>query len=199
MAQVKIWSLLRTELGLNYVVLDHPVIHIILYSDGTTNQPEPKVKADVAKKPMEQLFALSISRLEVRRGELIWGDQRMPLDFALRDVSADMSYSLFRGLYEGNILLGKADTAFGGYRPFAWTAEAHFSLGRNQVQLRSLKATSGRSRLQATGQVENFRQPNVDRGLRPQPRSGRGGRDRPTSRGAARRPAVDRARLLVGG
>ena len=56
----------------------------------------------------------------------------MPLDFALRDVSADMSYSLFRGRYEGNILLGKADTAFSGYRPFAWTAEAHFSLGRNQ-------------------------------------------------------------------
>ena len=49
MAQVKILSLLRTELGLNYVVLDHPVIHIILYSDGTTNQPEPKVKQVLAE------------------------------------------------------------------------------------------------------------------------------------------------------
>ena len=43
MAQIKILSLARTELGLNYVVLDHPVIHVILYSDGTTNQPEPIV------------------------------------------------------------------------------------------------------------------------------------------------------------
>jgi len=161
MAQVKIWSLLRSELGLNYVVLDHPVVHIILYSDGTTNQPEPKVKATSPKQAMEQLYALSISRFEVRHGELIWGDQRMPLDFALRDVSADMSYSLFRGVYEGNILLGKADSAFGGYRPFAWTAEAHFTLGKSHVQLRSLKATSGRSRLEATGQLENFRQPKV--------------------------------------
>ena len=161
MAQVKIWSLLRSEPGLNYVVLDHPVVHIILYSDGTTNQPEPKVKATSSKQTMEQLFALSISRLEVRRGELIWGNQRMPLDFALRDVSADLSYSLFRGVYEGNVLLGKADSAFGGYRPFAWTAEAHFTLGKSHVQLRSLKATSGRSRLQATGQVENFREPHV--------------------------------------
>ena len=161
MAQVKPWSLLRSGLGLNYVVLDHPVVHIILYSDGTTNQPEPKVKATSPKQTMEQLFALSISRFEVRRGELIWGDQRMPLDFALRDVSADMSYSLFRGVYEGNVLLGKADTAFSGYRPIAWTAEAHFALGKSRIQLRSLKATSGRSRLQATGQVENFRQPKV--------------------------------------
>ena len=50
MAQIKILSLLRTELGLNYVVLDHPVIHIILYSDGTTNQPEPTLKQDSSKK-----------------------------------------------------------------------------------------------------------------------------------------------------
>ncbi|MGH9503842.1 MAG: translocation/assembly module TamB domain-containing protein [Terriglobales bacterium] len=162
MAQVKIWSLLRSELGLNYVVLDHPVVHIILYSDGTTNQPEPRVKQVSQTKTMEQIFALSVGRFEVRRGELIWGDQRMALDFALRDVSADMSYSFLRSRYEGNLLLGKADTAFGGYRPFAWTAEAHFSLERNQVEVRSLKATSGRSRLQAAGQVVNFSQPKVD-------------------------------------
>ena len=83
MAQVKILSLLRTELGLNYVVLDHPVIHIILYADGTTNQPRAAGQSRPPRKlPVERLFALSISRLEVRRGELIWGDQRMPLDFA---------------------------------------------------------------------------------------------------------------------
>jgi translocation and assembly module TamB len=162
MAQIKILSLARTELGLNYVVLDHPVIHIILYADGTTNQPEPIVKQVSQERPVERLFALSISHLEMRRGELIWGDQRMPLDFAVRDVSADMSYSLFRSRYEGNLLLGKANTAFDGYRPFAWTAEAHFSLGQNQILLRSLKATSGRSHLQAKGTLADFSHPKVD-------------------------------------
>src|SRR5579862_393015 len=161
MAQIKILSLARTELGLNYIVLDRPVIHIILYPDGTTNQPEPLVKQVAQQRPMERLFDLSISRFEVRRGQLIWGDRRLPLDFELQDVSADMSYSFFRGRYEGNLLLGKADTAFNGYRPFAWTAEAHFGLEKNRVLLRSLKATSGRSRLQAKGTVENFNQPHV--------------------------------------
>jgi translocation and assembly module TamB len=161
MAQIKILSLARTELGLNYVVLDHPVIHIILYPDGTTNQPEPQVKQVSQQQPVERLFALSISRLEVRHGQMIWGDERVPLDLELQDVSADMSYSLFRSRYEGNLLLGKADTIFNGYRPFAWTAEAHFSLGKNHVLLRSLKATSGRSHLQGKGTVEDFSQPKV--------------------------------------
>ncbi|MGA9798163.1 MAG: hypothetical protein WBQ68_04085, partial [Terriglobales bacterium] len=162
MAQIKILSLARTELGLNYIILDRPVIHVILYSDGTTNQPEPLVKQVSKQRPMQRLFELSISRIEVRRGQLIWGDQRVPLDFELQDVSADMSYSFFRGRYEGNLLLGKANTAFSGYRPFAWTAELHFGLEKNRVLLRSLKATSGRSRLQAKGTVDNFSQPKVD-------------------------------------
>jgi translocation and assembly module TamB len=162
MAQIKILSLARTELGLNYIILDHPVIHVILYPDGSTNQPEPLVKQVSKERPMQRLFELSISRIEVRRGQLIWGDQRVPLDFELQDVSADMSYSFFRGRYEGNLLLGKANTAFSGYRPFAWTAEVHFGLEKNRVLLRSLKATSGRSRLQAKGTVDNFSQPKVD-------------------------------------
>src|SRR5713101_5980036 len=44
MAQIKIWSIWRPEVGLSYLILDHPVVHIILYSDGSTNQPKPKVK-----------------------------------------------------------------------------------------------------------------------------------------------------------
>ena len=89
------------------------------------------------EKPLEQLFALSISRLEVRHGEMLWGDRKLPLDFSASNVSADMSYSLFRRSYDGNLLLGKADTSYKNYRPFAWTAEAHFSLSRNRVLLGS--------------------------------------------------------------
>jgi translocation and assembly module TamB len=161
-AQVKTWSILRTEIGLSYVILDHPVIHIIVYPDGTTNQPEPRLKQASQKKPVQQLFALSINRIEVRHGEILWGDQQIPLDFAASNVSADMSYSLFRRSYDGNVLLGKADTLFKNYRPIAWTSEAHFSLSQNRVQVRSLKATSGRSHLQVKGQVDGFTHPKIE-------------------------------------
>jgi translocation and assembly module TamB len=161
-AQLKILSFLRTDIGFSYIILDHPVLHIIVYPDGTTNQPAPHVKQASGKAPVEQLFSLSISRLEVRRGELILGHQRIPLDFMARDVSADMEYELLRRSYEGNVLLGKVDTALRGYRPVAWTVEAHFTLSRNRVQVRSLKASSGRSRLQGRGQLEDFARPKVE-------------------------------------
>jgi translocation and assembly module TamB len=160
-ARVKLISALGAEIGFSSLVLDHPVVHIILHPDGTTNQPAPKLQATSPKAPIEQLFSLSIDQLEVRHGEVLWNDERTPFDFVAHDVSADMSYSLLHRRYEGNLLLGKVDTKVESYRPVAWMAEVHFTLGRDSLEIKSLKATSGRSRLQASGQLVSFRQPNV--------------------------------------
>ena len=160
-AQIKIISLLEARFGFASVILDQPVLHVIVYPDGKTNQPQPHLSGK-GKSPVEELFSLSISDLQVRHGELLWADQRIPLDFRANDVYVDMTHSVLRRRYETNVLLGKVDTIYQSYRPVAWTAEAHFYLGQNYLELQSLKLTSGRSHVQAKGRVEDFRQPKID-------------------------------------
>jgi translocation and assembly module TamB len=160
-ARVKVISTLGAEFGFSSVVLDHPVVHIISYSDGSTNQPARNFKRTSNTTSVEQLFSLSVTQLEVRRGELVWNDKRIPLDFTASDISADMSYSFLHRQYDGNLLLGKIDTRLADYRPVAWMAEAHFTLHQEGIDVRSFKATSGRSRLQGSGRLVNFRNPNV--------------------------------------
>ncbi len=81
-AQVKVISFLRTEFGFHSVILDHPVVHIAIGPDGTTNIPAPQgVQKPSENTPVEQLFALSIDHLSVRNGELLWADRKIPLDF----------------------------------------------------------------------------------------------------------------------
>src|SRR5207244_3305192 len=96
LAELKIISLLETEFGFNSVVLEHPVIHIVTYSDGSTNQPQPVLLRASGRNPIEELFALSIDNLELRRGEFSWDKRSIPLDFVAHDVSTDMRYSLGR-------------------------------------------------------------------------------------------------------
>ncbi len=161
-ARVKLISTLGAEFGFSSLVLDRPIVHIIFYPDGTTNQPAPRLKETSTRTSIEQLFSLSIGELEVRRGELLWNDQRTPFDFTAHDVSADASYSLLHRRYDGNLLLGKIDTQLEHYRPVAWMVEAHFALSENSIEVKSLTATSGRSRLQGSGRLLNFRHPSVD-------------------------------------
>jgi translocation and assembly module TamB len=162
LAQIKIISILGREFGFHTVLLEHPVVHIIVYPDGTTNQPHPMLGQNSASGAVGLLFSLSINRLDVRRGELLWDNQRIPLDFIANDLSADMTYSLLQRRYEGNLRLGKVDTHFKDYRPIAWMAEAQFSLGQNNIEVSSLKAISGRSSVTGSGRVQNFRELKIE-------------------------------------
>jgi translocation and assembly module TamB len=158
---LKLVSVLSFGLAFRSVVLERPIIHIIVYPDGTTNQPLPKLANRSGKASVANLFALSINQLEVRSGELLWNDQRIPLDFTANGVSADMSYSLLHNRYEANLLLGKAMTHYQSFRPIAWTADAHFRLSPNSIEVRSLEATSGHSRIRVNGSLTNFAKPAI--------------------------------------
>ena len=43
--RVKILSFIQPKVDLNYLEADHPVFHLIIYPDGSTNQPRPKTQS----------------------------------------------------------------------------------------------------------------------------------------------------------
>ncbi len=161
MVHLKLTSILTSGLSFQSVVFEHPTIHVIVYPDGTTNQPAPRRTLLPSATPVQNLFALSIKELEVRNGELLWNDQKIPLDFSANGVFADMSYSLLHSRYEASLLLGKVSTRYKSFNPVAWTAAAHFRLSENAVQVQSLQVTSGRSHIQAAGTLISFSQPKL--------------------------------------
>ena len=155
-AIVDLSAVLGVRMGFDRLTLVHPVVHIIYYPDGSSNQPAPKQSSGVA---FDQMFAISVRRLEVRQGELFLDEERIPVEFVSNDVEARLDYSFLHRRYSGEIAFGRAETQLAGYRPFSWAARTQFSIGRDEIQLRSLTATSEGSRLQGGGTFSNFRHP----------------------------------------
>ena len=162
--QVKVISFLRTQFGFESLTLERPVIHVIIGPDGsTTNIPVVReLEQGAGPSPVEELFALSIDHLSVRNGELIWADRKIPLNFDVQNTSARMDYSFLRGRYDSHLSLGKVDTVIQDLRPFAWMTTLDFSLAPTFVDIKSLKWNSGRSSVEASGRIGNFRDPHVD-------------------------------------
>ena len=160
-ADINVISVFSFRFGFHSVLLERPTVHIIVYPDGTTNQPQPAVKKASDSTPIEELFSLRIGRLEVQRGELLWNDQRVPLEFDASDVAANMKYSFLRRHYEASISLGKVDSRIQDYRPFAWRAKTDFFLSRDSVEIKTFTVNSGSSQLSFNGDVKDFRAPNV--------------------------------------
>src|SRR5919204_350254 len=125
--RAKITSLLGREIGLRRVVAERPVVHIVVYPDGSTNQPMPKNGIESHHSPIDRLFDLAIDRLELHRGELLWDQQRIPLELTANDVAVGITYTQAARRYDGQLNIGKLDGKFRDYRPVSSTAEIHFS------------------------------------------------------------------------
>ncbi len=160
-AELKIISLLETAIGLHSLLLEHPVVHVIDYPDGTTNIPAPPVKYSSGQGPIEQLISLSVSRIEAQNGELLWQDRKVPFDFAARDLALLLHYSLLRQRYEALVSAGSVTTQWQQYPEFVWGAAASLVLARGHVDINSLTVRSGKSEFHFAGQLQNFHDPKI--------------------------------------
>lgn len=154
-AIVNLSSVLGAKIAFHSLTLRHPVVHIIFYPDGTTNQPSPRQEAT----DFERLLAISIDRLGVEKGEVIWQDQPIPLQFVTNDISATLDYSFLRLRYAGTVSVGHAETTVDEQRPIAWSGRTTFSISRSAIEIASLSLQSEKSRLQLKGSVTNFQRP----------------------------------------
>jgi len=160
-AEMKIISLLSTTIGLHSLVLEHSVVHIIDYPDGTTNVPVPQVSRSSDQGPVEQLISLSVSRIEAQRGELLWEDKKVPFDFNARDLELLLNYSLLRRQYEAHVVAGSVATRVQDYPSFVWRADASLVLARGRADISSLTVTSGKSEIHFAGRLQDFHNPQL--------------------------------------
>ena len=165
-AELKIVSLLSRIVRLHSLILEHPVTHVIVYPDGSTNAPAPRVTGISRKGPLEDLVALSVSSIEVEHGEVFWQQERIPLDFAARDVALRLQYSFLHQHYQAELTVGSARTRFLQYPALEWRSRASLILARDHAELTDLTAISDKSELHVSGSVRDFHHPRIAGGYR---------------------------------
>src|ERR1700679_891218 len=67
-ARAKILSFVDAKLGLDFLEVDRPSVHLIIYPDGSTNQPTPKAKENTSGPALRTIFELQANRVEVHDG-----------------------------------------------------------------------------------------------------------------------------------
>ena len=180
---LRIVSFVSPKLSLSLVRVQRPAVHLIVYKDGSTNQPTPR-KVSTSKKPMvDTVIDLAIQRLELVDGMALLNQRALPFNLAANDVQAHAAYS-------GAALLGGTDDhydvtlALNDLRTrMQRSAEVHsrinikLQLGRNRADLQQLVLETGLpdpnakktaqhpssqhqpSRLEGSGSLTNFSQP----------------------------------------
>jgi translocation and assembly module TamB len=153
--RLQVLSLLRPKIGLRYVSLEHPVVHLIVYPDGATNQP--------AHSPGKTAwFDVNARHAEVHDGILLVNDRPLSLDFTAEDLSFGMNWQTPETRYDGVLRVGKLQGAYGALGQVSLSATARFALWSDRMRVDALEISSGGSHLQASGEVRHYHAPEFE-------------------------------------
>jgi translocation and assembly module TamB len=162
-----------------------PTAHLIIYADGSTNQPEPRTRKKAGKPVLDTLFDLKAGHVAVEQGAIDFENRAASFDFQNRfkrlDLAADdvsvrlvyvppqskdpESFHVEAGARDFQMIRG--ETAHPLAPPVAGYFQATLDLTRHAAYLRSLRLTA-RSKgvpdrtLQISGSLSNFSRPRWD-------------------------------------
>jgi len=152
-----------------------PSFHLIVYPDGTTNQPHPRTRTKSSESAIDMLFDARIGYLSVQDGVLHIGDQVVPLDLKARDTSLQLAWLPGVGNALASVTNPHSDQTDGSYRISFSLGELAFSQGKfsaipsrvdaslllfhNSVELHSLHLVALDHTLTLSGRLADFAHP----------------------------------------
>ena len=154
----EVLSLFSRRIVLRHIGLDHPVVHLIVGPDDSTNTPAPLV----AKGRAEALLELSVGHLETNDGRLLLNERSIPLDVDATAVTARLAYLQQDRRYDAEFHSGSVLLQHPAWPQIKAEADAKLSLWQGKLEVRSAEVAWGRSRLQFTATAADLANPKAD-------------------------------------
>jgi translocation and assembly module TamB len=100
--RLSLLGLLNPHIRWNDLEIFKPQFHLIVYPDGSTNQPQPRQPRKQSKPALDTFFDLKAGHVSIEQGVLDYENRaasfdfqnrRIPLDFSASDLSVRMAYA----------------------------------------------------------------------------------------------------------
>ncbi|HSA91393.1 MAG TPA: translocation/assembly module TamB domain-containing protein [Terriglobales bacterium] len=157
--RLKVLSFFSPSFGVREIAVTRPTVHLITFPDGALNLPQPQDARELGSPP--NVAALSVDRLDLASGELFWNERRVPLDLTVRNASLSLAYRALERRYDGDLSLDAIELHYRAAPPLASHTRVIFRLWAKALEITSLQWNSKGSRLEATGRVDDFANPEL--------------------------------------
>jgi len=177
-----VFGVMSPRVLLRELDISHPEFHLILYPDGTTNQPHPRKSGKANNPGIDTFFNLEAGHVAVHQGSVDienratsfdYQNRFALLDFQAKDVSLLLRYvpgsAMWPESYHIEAGALDLDLSRDGYQPVHGRIQTTIDVTRGAAYLRSLQITTrpqGANAerasdhvLQVTGTLENFAHP----------------------------------------
>ena len=158
-ARAKILSFLEAKVGLDSLEADRPAVHLIIYPDGSTNQPTPKAKEKSSGPATKTIFDLQARRVEIHNGLALLNQRAIPFQLAANDLGVVITYAPATGHYLGDLTFSDIAAQNGKAATVRSKMDLTVEAANDAVDLKTLHLTTEKTKLDASGSLVHFANP----------------------------------------
>ncbi len=158
---LKLFASLHQYLDISALTVDTPRANVIVFPDGTTNVPAPKIKKQSDKNALQTVVDLAIGRFDLHNGYVAFADRKIPLDAKGENLRAQLSYSAVNKSYQGAIDIKPLLVSYEGRPPVNVNVNIPLLLERDLVQVSDGKLSTGASQLVLNASMQNMNAPRI--------------------------------------
>jgi translocation and assembly module TamB len=155
---LRVISALERKVDLSYLRLEQPLVRVVVYPDGSTNIPAPRLRQPSGSWA-EDLINLAVRRYEITAGLFEYDNRRIPINLRGEDLRLQTVYEARGPRYRGDIQSHRARIIAGGLGPLELDLAASFALEKSRIDFSRLRLATKESRFDLSGALEDVRAP----------------------------------------
>ncbi len=158
--RLKLFAGLKHAVDLQYVGIDGPQVNLIVFPDGKTNIPQPKIQ----KKPsqtsgLETVVDLAIGKFQITNGLLQYSQQKTAFSARGENLRALLNYNTLSPSYQGNLSIDPLFLASGKNPPLNVHVNLPVTIKKDALQIADAKLSTDQSQIVLTGAIQNMNAP----------------------------------------
>jgi translocation and assembly module TamB len=135
----------QSHIGLNFLRVEQPHVHLIVNKDGTTNQPTPKHPTPSNEPVQNTLLDLQAGEVQLANGLAVINDKAIPFEMEARDLAAEVHYIAKTDHYGATVDLNDLRTKISKQPEVQSQLHLNAELGRDMFALNKVDFTTARS------------------------------------------------------
>ncbi len=162
--RLKLFSGLKKVVDIRYLGIERPQVNLIVFADGKTNIPEPKVKKQSTsdKSGLETVVNLAVGQFNIQNGLLQYAQQKTAFSARGENLRVLLDYNQLNPSYQGKLTIDPLLIVSGANAP---TLPVHVSvpitLEKDAVRLSDVKVNTDASQITLNASLENMNAPKI--------------------------------------
>ncbi len=166
---LKLLSPFHGFVDIAYLLLDTPQARVLVFPDGSTNIPAPKIKAKSSNKSgLETIVDLAIGHFDLRNGSLAFGDRKTQMNATGANFRAQLGYNALNPSYKGEIDISPLILQTAGNAPLDVNLKLPVAAFKDRLELTGAEVSTPQSHIVVSGAMDHLVDPRVSAHLNAQ-------------------------------